>query len=52
MQDGLTKARMDMYKVINDTREDVADLMYDKVGSTGVRDKLTMLDNGAFFLQC
>ena len=49
MQDGLTKARMDMYKAINDTREDVADLMYDKVGSTGVRDKLTMLDNGAFF---
>ena len=49
IQKELARTRMKMHNAISEAREEVADYMYDKVGETGVRDRLTILDNGAFY---
>lgn len=49
IQKDLARARMKMHNAISEAREEVADYMYDKAGETGVRDRLTILDNGAFY---
>ena len=49
IQKDLARTRMKMHNAISEAREEVADYMYDKAGETGVRDRLTILDNGAFY---